>query len=164
MGTSGGASGHPRTSTDRRAVVYQAKGLDRKAPIPIARRIRAYKSTMFQVNKFPYIVIISQIFRIFVFTKTTQNLFLMSVKVYVISDPLAINFLVDDDIYGFKEYLDSDDMLDFPEPEVFDTEAETLAFCAGIGYGSDERAMPDRYPLRSCEPADAPFIEAIEAY
>lgn len=30
----------------------------------------------------------------------------MSVKVYVISDPLAINFLVDDDIDGFKEYLD----------------------------------------------------------
>lgn len=47
----------------------------------------------------------------------------MSVKVYVISDPLAINFLVDDGIDGFKEYLDSDDMLDFPEPEVFDTEA-----------------------------------------
>ena len=34
----------------------------------------------------------------------------------------------------------------------------------GLGYGSDERAMPDRYPLRSCEPADAPFIEAIENY
>ena len=43
----------------------------------------------------------------------------MSVKVYVISDPLAIDFLVNDDIDGFKEYLDSDDMLDFPEPEVF---------------------------------------------
>lgn len=88
----------------------------------------------------------------------------MSVKVYVISDPLAINFLVDDDIDGFKEYLDSDDMLDFPEPEVFDTEEQALAFCEGLGYGSDERAMPDRYPLRSCEPTDAPFIEAIENY
>ena len=61
-------------------------------------------------------------------------------------------------------YLDSDDMLDFPEPEVFDTEDQALAFCEGLGYGSDERAMPDRYPLRSCEPADAPFIEAIENY
>lgn len=55
-------------------------------------------------------------------------------------------------------------MLDFPEPEVFDTEEQALAFCEGLGYGSDERAMPDRYPLRSCEPADAPFIEAIENY
>ena len=49
------------------------------------------------------------------------------IKVYVISDPLAINFLVDDDIDGFKEYLDSDDMLDFPEPEVFETERQALA-------------------------------------
>lgn len=88
----------------------------------------------------------------------------MSVKVYVISDPLAINFLVDDDIDGFKEYLDSDDMLDFPEPEVFDTEAEALGFCEGLGYGADERAIPDRYPLRSFEPVDLPYIEAIENY
>lgn len=86
------------------------------------------------------------------------------IKVYVISDPLAINFLVDDDINGFKEYLDSDDMLDSPEPEVFETEQQALAFCEGLGYGTDERAVPDRYPLRSCEPADAPFIEAIENY
>lgn len=88
----------------------------------------------------------------------------MSVKVYVINDPLAIDFLVNDDIDGFKEYLDSDDMLDFPEPKVFDTEEQALAFCEGLGYDSNERDMPDRYPLRSCESADAPFIEAIENY
>ena len=88
----------------------------------------------------------------------------MSVKVYVISDPLAINFLVDNDLAGFKEYLESDDMLDFPEPEVFDTEAEALGFCEGLGYGADERAIPDRYPLRSFEPVDLPYIEAIENY
>lgn len=88
----------------------------------------------------------------------------MSVKVYVISDPLAIDFLVNDDIDGFKEYLDADDMLDFPEPEFFETEDKALAFCAGLGYGEDEGAVPHRYPLRSCEPADAPFIEAIENY
>ena len=88
----------------------------------------------------------------------------MSVKVYVINDPLAIDFLVNDDIDGFKEYLDSDEMLDFTEPEVFDTEDQALAFCEGLGYGKDERAVPDRYPLRSCEPSDAPFIEAIENY
>lgn len=88
----------------------------------------------------------------------------MPVKVYVVKDPLAIDFLVNDDIEGFKEYLDSDDTLDFPEPEIFDNEETALAFCAGLGYGKDERAMPDCYPLRSCEPADAPFIEAIENY
>lgn len=88
----------------------------------------------------------------------------MSVKVYVINEPLAIDFLVNDDINGFKEYLESDDMLDFPEPEVFETEEQALAFCKGIGYGTNERDLPDYYPLRSCEPTDAPFIEAIENY
>ena len=88
----------------------------------------------------------------------------MSVKVYVISDPLAINFLVDDDIDGFKEYLDSDDTIIFPEPETFDTEAETLAFYAGIGHGCDERATPTRFPLRSNVDIDLPFIDAIKEY
>ena len=88
----------------------------------------------------------------------------MPVKVYVIDDPILISFIEDGDLDGFKEYLDSDDMLDFSEPEVFDTEEAALAFCAGIGFGTDERAMPNRYPLRSCEPIDVPFIEAIENY
>lgn len=70
-GAPGGASGHPShrallaldagpkncPSTDRRAVVYRAKGLDRKASIPIARRIRAYKITMVQANKLLSILI-----------------------------------------------------------------------------------------------------------
>lgn len=88
----------------------------------------------------------------------------MSVKIYVINDPLSICFLINDDIDGFKGYLDSDDMLDFPEPEIFDTEEQAIAFCQGLGYVTNERDMPDRYPLRSCEPADAPYIEAIEKY
>ena len=106
----------------------------------------------------------SQIFCNFVFRKQPQNLLIMSVKVYVIDDPILISFIEDGDLEGFKELLDSDDTLYFPEPEIFDTEEKALAFCAGLGYGKDERAMPDRYPLRSCEPADAPFIEAIENY
>lgn len=88
----------------------------------------------------------------------------MSIKVYVITDPEAIEYFVNDDIDGFIKYLASDDMLDFPKPEYFDTEAEALAFCSGIGYGANEQAMPDRYPLRSCEKTDIPFIEAIEYY
>ncbi len=88
----------------------------------------------------------------------------MSIKVYVITDSEAINYLVNDDIDGFKEYLDSDDMLDFPGPEYFDTYAEALAFCSGIGYSANERALLERYPLRSCEETDLPFIAAIENY
>lgn len=88
----------------------------------------------------------------------------MSVKVYVVTNLLAIDFMVKDDIQGFRKYFDSDDELEFPEPEIFNTEEAALAFCTGLGYGKDERAMPDFYPLCSCEPVDASFIEAIENY
>ncbi len=85
----------------------------------------------------------------------------MSIKVYVVSDPTAIEFFQNDDLDGFKLYLEEEN-LDFGEPEYFDTEAEALAFCSGIGYRTNERATPNSYPLRSCEPIDMPFIEAIE--
>ena len=88
----------------------------------------------------------------------------MDVKVYVITDQTAIDLLTKDDLDGFKAYLAEDDTLYFPEPETFATEEEALAFCAGIGYGIDERAPIERYPLRSCEPTDVPFIELIENY
>lgn len=86
----------------------------------------------------------------------------MSIKVYIVEDAAAIELLQDNDLEGFKEYLAADDTLDFGEPEYFDSEAEALAFCAGIGYCADERAPIERYPLRSCEPMDVPFIEAID--
>ena len=88
----------------------------------------------------------------------------MSVKVYVVEDPILIDFIENDDLDGFKEYLDSDDTLLFGEPQSFDTEKEALAFCAGIGHGVDDRNPVPRYPLLSCEPADQPFIDAIENY
>ena len=88
----------------------------------------------------------------------------MSIKVYVVEDTEAIDFIQNNDLDGFKAYLAEDETLDFGAPECFDTEAEALAFCAGIGYGMDERAPVERYPLRSCEPDDVPFIEAIEGY
>ena len=73
----------------------------------------------------------------------------MAVKVYVVSDPLAINFIDDDDIDGFKEYLESDEYLDFGQPTVFDTEQQALAFCTGLGCfghgcsGCKYAAIPD---------------------
>ena len=96
--------------------------------------------------------------------KRPQNLLIMPVKVYVIDDPILISFIEDGDLDGFKEYLDSDDTILFSEPETFDTEKEALAFCSGIGHGVDERAPVERFPLRSSEPEDLPFIEAIENY
>ncbi|MDE5969999.1 MAG: DUF5053 domain-containing protein [Muribaculaceae bacterium] len=92
----------------------------------------------------------------------------MSIKVYVIDDPMLIDFIQESDIDGFRSYLDEskeeDNFILFGEPECFDTEAEALAFCSGIGYGYDERGPIERYPLRSCEESDLPFIAAIENY
>lgn len=88
----------------------------------------------------------------------------MAIQVYVVSDPLDIDFIENEDIDGFKEYLASDDTLLFSEPEEFATEAEALAFCSGIGFGTDERAPLERYPLRTSEECDLPFIEAIKNY
>lgn len=88
----------------------------------------------------------------------------MAVKVYVISDSEAINYIVDNDIEGFKNYLAEEEYIRFDDPEVFNSEQEALAFCAGLGYGIDERAPIDRLPLRSSEDLDRPFIETIENY
>lgn len=88
----------------------------------------------------------------------------MAIKVYVIDDRTAIDLIQEDDLDGFKEYLAEDDTLIFDEPECFDTEEEALAFCVGLGYGVDERGPVERYPLRSCEIVDLPYIEAIENY
>ncbi len=92
----------------------------------------------------------------------------MAIKVYIITEPSLIEYLVDNDLEGFKAYLDeskeTEEFILFDELECFDTEAEALAFCNGIGYGTDERALPERYPLRSSEESDLPFIEAIENY
>ncbi len=92
----------------------------------------------------------------------------MSITVYVVTEPALVAFIMTNDIDGFKAYLDgskeNDDFILFDEPECFDTEAEALAFSGGIGYGFDEHATPERFPLRSCDPDDRPFIEAIENY
>ena len=88
----------------------------------------------------------------------------MDIKVYVITDQTAIDLITDNDLDGFKDYLAEDDTLYFAEPETFATEEQALAFCYGIGYGIDERAPIERYPLRSCEPDDMQFIELIENY
>lgn len=105
----------------------------------------------------------SQLFCNFVFEKQPQNLRIMPVKVYVIDDPILISFIEDGNIDGFKEYLASDDTIIFHEPETFDTEEAALAFCSGIGFGVDERTPVERFPLRSSESEDLPFIHILES-
>lgn len=87
------------------------------------------------------------------------------IEVFVVTESEAIDYIQNEDIDGFKALLEEDDTLLFNEPETFNTEEEALAFCAGLGYGVDERSYPvEKYPLRSSEPTDLPFIEAIKGY
>ena len=88
----------------------------------------------------------------------------MSAKVYIITDPNLIEFVENNDIDGFKNYLSEEEYLMFDEPVEFATEQEALAFCAGLGHGKMEGASVEQLPLRSFEEYDQPFIESIENY
>lgn len=88
----------------------------------------------------------------------------MAIKIYVISEPAAIDFIEYGDLDGFAELLAEDDTLIFHDPEIFDTEEEAVAFTCGVGYGLDERAPASRAILRSDIEDDLPFIEVIENY
>lgn len=68
------------------------------------------------------------------------------------------------DLEGFKALLSEDETLLFDEPVEFNTEAEALAFCAGLGYGVDERRPVEVFPLRSNLDVDMPYIELIRSY
>ena len=87
-----------------------------------------------------------------------------TIKVYMVNGKVAIQYIEDNDIDSFKDYLAEEEYLYFDEPETFDTEAEALAFCAGIDHGCDERATPTCFPLRSNVDIDLSFIELIEEY
>lgn len=88
----------------------------------------------------------------------------MPIKVYVIKDCTAIDFIEDNDIDGFKQYLSEEEYLMFDDPIQFETETEALAFCAGLGYGVDDTLPVAKFPLRSFEEYDQPYIKAIEGY
>ncbi len=85
------------------------------------------------------------------------------IKVYIVTDSDAISLLINDNLDEFKAYISSEEDMEIDAPMEFDTEAEVLAFCAGLGYGKDDHSFPSIYPLRGCEPCDKPYIEAIES-
>ena len=88
----------------------------------------------------------------------------MSAKVYVIKDRTMIEFIENNELDGFKNYLAEDEYLMLDAPVEFETQQEVLAFCAGLGYGVDDTLPVDSLPLRSFEEYDQPFIELIENY
>lgn len=78
----------------------------------------------------------------------------MACDVFIIKDYTLINFIGNDDSDGFAKYLVDEEAYTFDDPIQFDSEKEALSFCAGIGYGVDERMPVERLSLRSFEEYD----------
>lgn len=86
----------------------------------------------------------------------------MEVKVYVIHDREAIEYIEDNDIDGFRDFLEREETFYVEEPEVFQSEREALAYCSALCTDREGRSPVDQFPLRSSESYDLPFIEALE--
>lgn len=84
-------------------------------------------------------------------------------KVYIVSDAEMAEYIAMDDIESVRAMLEEGNV-PWVEVEEFDTEAEVLAFCRGLGHGKDETSMPSLFPLRSTEEGDIPFIRLLEEY
>ena len=86
----------------------------------------------------------------------------MAERVYVVRDPRAIEFIENDDLDGFKAYLDAHPTSDIGKEEHFWTKEEAIAFCSGLEYGVDEHTGIPPYPLRSWEVPATWFMRLIK--
>ncbi|MGN0224015.1 MAG: DUF5053 domain-containing protein [Muribaculaceae bacterium] len=87
----------------------------------------------------------------------------MPIQVYVIKDPEAIDFLIADDLDGFRQHLAEQEFPAISEPETFATVQQAQAFCAGLARGHSDLS-PTIFPLRSYEPTDQPYITALNNF
>ncbi len=87
----------------------------------------------------------------------------MYTKVYVVTDQTAIEYLQNDDLEGFKQYLSEDETLDFGDPISFSGAKGARSFCAGLAYGKSDHGPIVSRPLRSCEESNCPYIEVIDS-
>lgn len=86
----------------------------------------------------------------------------MPVKVYVIEDGLAMGYMTD--INSFKQFLSTEKILDLKGPMLFDSEPEAEAYCESLNPDKTFGSEPYKWPLRSYNQDDIPFILAIEYY
>ena len=87
----------------------------------------------------------------------------MPIQVYVIKDPEAIDFIIADDLDGFRQHLADQEFPDIPAPETFATIQQAQAFCAGLAYGHSD-LTPSTFPLRSYEVANQPYITTLNNF
>lgn len=84
--------------------------------------------------------------------------------IYILTDRMAIDFILDGDLEGLKEYLSEpeNEFLTLSEPINFETEAEVAAFGAGLGYGKDERGEVEQLILNPENPDDVEVINMFK--
>lgn len=86
----------------------------------------------------------------------------MSKQIYILTDSLAIDYILNGDIEGLKDYLSEPDTYpDLSEPITFETDAEVAAFGAGLGYGRDERGLVEKLILNTDNPDDVEVIKLL---
>ena len=84
--------------------------------------------------------------------------------IYILTDRMAIDYILDGDLEGLKEYLSEpeSEYLTLSYPISFETEAEVVAFGEGLAFGTDERGLVERLPLNPENPDDAEIIAMFE--
>lgn len=88
----------------------------------------------------------------------------MKHTIYILTDRIAIDYILNGDIDELKEYLsDPENYIDLSEPITFETEAEVSAFGAGLGYGKDERGEVEQLILNPENSDDAEVINLLQS-
>lgn len=84
--------------------------------------------------------------------------------IYILTDRMAIDYILDGDLDGLKEYLSEpeNEFLTLSDPISFETEAEVVAFGKGLAFSTDERGLVERYPLNTENPDDVEIIAMFE--
>lgn len=80
---------------------------------------------------------------------------------YIIEDSEAESLVQDNDVDGFRKYVDDDGYVEYDKEE-FDSEEERSGFLRGFFHGYDERAPAGKVVLLSGEEYYEPFIKILE--
>ncbi len=80
---------------------------------------------------------------------------------YIIEDSEAESLVQDNDVDGFRKYVDDDGYVEYDKEE-FDSEEERSGFLRGFFHGCDERAPAGKVVLLSGNEYYEPFIEILE--
>lgn len=88
----------------------------------------------------------------------------MKHTIYILTDRIAIDYILNGDIDELKEYhSDPENYVDLSVPINFETEAEVAAFGADLGYGKDERGEVEQLILNPENSDDAEIINLLQS-